>query len=421
MPAVAVFTTKSDAPRVLVVDDDPAVIYAARALLARRGCQVEAAFKGLDAVARARAGLLDAVLLDLEMPEVNGLSVLSELRALKPPPAVVLMADAPTDAAREAVARGEALAVLRKPVDFAHAHTLITGRIPEAPISIRLDPTRAAFPTARDALEGKPLNLVHEAPLPPGTPVNVLIPSGRRHITLTGTAQLPRGAKHLQVKLLPLTPTGRGELTDLVRRGAVAGHARPPSRRNHTARVSDGRAAELYHRGMRRLEQGKYAQAVQDLAGASDLSTKVEYAAAAKRAQQLAAAHKAQSLIRRARTLAGSEPREALSLLEEAARLDPGRATTHLEAAHLWLQLGGELERAEEHLGAAIHLAPSDPVPRLELARVLERAGRAQEALWACDVALALFPGDAELQAIAARLRRKAALAPAVARRRASG
>lgn len=404
-----------ESPHVLVVDDDPAVIYAARALLARRGCHVEAAFKGLDAVARARAGGLDAVLLDLEMPEVNGLSVLAELCALKPAPAVVLIADAPTDAAREAVARGEALAVLRKPVDFLHAHTLITRQVPEQPITLRLDPTRAAYPTARDALEGKPLNLVQESALPTGTPVNVLVPQGRRHITLTGTAQAARSGKHLQVKLLPLTPALRGELTDLVRRGAGS---RPPSRKQPPARAApDGRAAELYQRGLRRMEQGKYAQALQDLAGARELSSKVEYAAAAKHAQQLAAPNKAANLIRKAR--ATGEPKEALSLLEEALRLEPGRASTHLEAAHLWLQLGGELERAEERLGAAIHLAPSDPVPRVLLARVLERAGRVQEALWACDVALALFPGDAELKAIAARLRRKVALPVPV--RRASG
>jgi hypothetical protein len=50
---------------------------------------------------------------------------------------------------------------------------------------------------------------------------------------------------------------------------------------------------------------------------------------------------------------------------------------------------------------------------------VLERAGRMQEALWACDAALALFPGDAELQQTAGRLRKKAAATAAVRSRRA--
>ena len=404
----------------LVVDDDPAVIYAARALLARRGCRVEAAFKGLDAVARARAGGVEAVLLDVEMPEVNGLSVLAELRTLDRTPRVVLMTDGPSQAAREAVERGEAVALLRKPVDFAHAHALITGRVPEQPIEIKLDPTRAAYPTVRDALEGRALQLAQEAPLPPGTPVTVRVPHGsRRTIPITGTATTARGVKHLVVKLAPLTPAVRGELGELLRRGAGAASARPPSRKQPMVRtVREGRAQELYQRGMRRLEQGRYAQAQQDLAGARELAQKPEYAAAEKRAQQLVGATRARALIRKARTLALAEPREALAQLEEAIRLEPARASTHLEAAQLLLQLGEDLPRAEERLGAAIHLAPSDTVPRLHLARLLERTGQMQEALWACDAALSLFPGDAELRQTSERLRRKVtALAAARGRR----
>ena len=382
---------------------------------------MEAAFKGLDAVARARAGGVEAVLLDVEMPEVNGLSVLAELRALDRTPRVVLMTDGPSQAAREAVERGEAVALLRKPVDFTHAHALITGRVPEQPIEIRLDPNRAAYPTARDALEGRPLQLVHEAPLPPGTPVTVRVPQGsRRSIAITGTATTSRGVKHLVVKLAPLTPAVRGELGDLLRRGAgPTVSARPPSRKQAAVRTArEGRASELYQRGMRRLEQGHYAQAQQDLAGAAELSQKLEYAAAEKRAQQLVDATRARSLIRKARTLAISEPHEALANLEEAIRLEPSRASTHLDAAVLLLQLGEDLSRAEERLGAAIHLAPSDTVPRLHLARLLERTGRMQEALWACDAALSLFPGDAELQGTSARLRRKVATASVGARGR---
>jgi len=409
---------RSEMPRILVVDDDPAVIYAARALLARRGCRVEAAFKGLDAVARARAGGVDAVLLDLEMPEIDGLSVLAELGALKPRPLVVLMADSPTAAARDAVARGQALAVLRKPVEFDHAHVLITGKVPEQPIAIRLDPARSPFLVARDALEGKALVLEEHAVLPAGTPVNVLVPQGhRKPILLTGVARASRGGTKLRIELLPLTPTATTELTDLLRRGA--GNARPISKKQLAVRPNrDGRGSELYQRGMRRLEQGKYAQALQDLAGARELTGKPEYAAAEKRAQQLAGADRARTLIRRARTRTVSEPREALGDLEEAIRLEPDRASTHLEAAQLLLQLGEDLERAEERLGAAVHLAPSDPVPRLHLAGLLERTGRTQEALWAADAALALFPSDAELVQLAARLQRKLAGVPATVRGR---
>ena len=396
----------------LVVDDDPAVIYAARALLSHHGCRVEAAFKGLDAVARARAGGLDAVLLDLEMPEVDGLSVLAELRRVTPALKVVLISDAPSAGAREAVARGEALAVLRKPVEFLHALTLISGKVPSAPIPIRLDPTRAAYPTARDALLGKALTLSGEVPLPPGTPVNVLVPHGRQAIVLTGTAA--RHARHLVVKLLPLTPPARDALTELLQHGAgPRGAARPISRKHAVLRPVPGdRAAQLYARGMLRLEQGKYALALQDLTGARDMGDRPAYAAAVTRAQQLAASDKAQTLVREARAIAGSDPHKALAQLEEAIRLEPARAAAHFEAAHLMLQLDADLERVEERLGAAVHLAPSDPAPRVQFAQLLERAGRVLEAHWAATAALALFPGDADVKQLAARLERKLSAVP---------
>ena len=71
---------------ILIVDDDPALVSAARALLARRGCLLDAVFSGLDAVARVRAGGIDAVLMDVWMPEVNGLSALEEISRLPSPP-----------------------------------------------------------------------------------------------------------------------------------------------------------------------------------------------------------------------------------------------------------------------------------------------------------------------------------------------
>ncbi|HCF58425.1 MAG TPA: hypothetical protein DFS52_10580, partial [Myxococcales bacterium] len=94
---------------ILIVDDDPALVRAARGLLARRDCHVEAVFSGLDAVARVRAGGIDAVLLDVWMPEVDGLSVLDELSRLPNPPRTVLMSGNVDDRVEAAVAAGRAL------------------------------------------------------------------------------------------------------------------------------------------------------------------------------------------------------------------------------------------------------------------------------------------------------------------------
>ncbi len=67
--------------RVLVVDDDPAVRTAIERALRRDGYEVELAEDGVEALAKLAAVPHDAVLLDLLMPEVDGLEVCRRLRA----------------------------------------------------------------------------------------------------------------------------------------------------------------------------------------------------------------------------------------------------------------------------------------------------------------------------------------------------
>jgi len=79
---------ENEAPaiRVLAVDDDPMFgKFAAKAAeLAMRGkrVQIQVAKSGMDALARARVEPPDLVLLDLDMPGLDGIETLSYLRAL---------------------------------------------------------------------------------------------------------------------------------------------------------------------------------------------------------------------------------------------------------------------------------------------------------------------------------------------------
>ena len=70
-----------DALRILVVDDDPAMVGAITALVGTEGHQVVTAYDGLTAVRRWREELPDLVLLDLAMPGPDGFSVAQQLRA----------------------------------------------------------------------------------------------------------------------------------------------------------------------------------------------------------------------------------------------------------------------------------------------------------------------------------------------------
>ena len=76
--------------RILVVDDDPAMVGAITALVGTEGHQVITAYDGLTAVKRFREEAPDIVLLDLAMPGPDGFTVAGQIRAQGDAPIVVV-------------------------------------------------------------------------------------------------------------------------------------------------------------------------------------------------------------------------------------------------------------------------------------------------------------------------------------------
>jgi len=104
------------AAHVLVVDDEPAARRSlARALMAR-GLVVDTAESGAAALDLVRTRPIDAVLLDREMPDLDGLAVLAQLRRHHPEIEVVLMVALGDQEAATAAIRGGAYSVLARPL-----------------------------------------------------------------------------------------------------------------------------------------------------------------------------------------------------------------------------------------------------------------------------------------------------------------
>jgi two-component system, OmpR family, KDP operon response regulator KdpE len=76
--------------RVLVVDDEPAMLRALRINLRVRTYDVTTASAGREALAEARRRPPDAVILDLGLPDVDGIEVIRELRGWSRAPVIVL-------------------------------------------------------------------------------------------------------------------------------------------------------------------------------------------------------------------------------------------------------------------------------------------------------------------------------------------
>ncbi len=77
--------------RALVVDDDAEVRDILRAVLSRAGHEVVDVGDGREAVEQLAAHEFDIVLLDVELPQLNGLEVMAAVKALGQPRPPVLM------------------------------------------------------------------------------------------------------------------------------------------------------------------------------------------------------------------------------------------------------------------------------------------------------------------------------------------
>jgi two-component system, OmpR family, KDP operon response regulator KdpE len=92
--------------RILVVDDDPAMVGAITALVGVEGHQVITAYDGLTAIKRFDEELPDIVLLDLAMPGPDGFSVAGRIRASGSTPILVVSGESGEAAKVRALAVG---------------------------------------------------------------------------------------------------------------------------------------------------------------------------------------------------------------------------------------------------------------------------------------------------------------------------
>jgi DNA-binding NtrC family response regulator len=98
---------KHDPRSILVIDDDPDMRRLLSDLLLRHGYHVLEASNGTDAMFLVESERIDVVILDKEMPGMNGLDVLSLLRQRRPElPTIFVTAFGGQEVAEESRRRG---------------------------------------------------------------------------------------------------------------------------------------------------------------------------------------------------------------------------------------------------------------------------------------------------------------------------
>jgi len=111
--------------RVLIVDDEEEVGEILSLRLKRRGIQPLVATSGALALKTLADSPVDVVLLDVKMPDMDGLTALAKIRAGFPDVAVIMLSGhADMEAATEGLQKG-AFFYLLKPVDIDTLHNKI--------------------------------------------------------------------------------------------------------------------------------------------------------------------------------------------------------------------------------------------------------------------------------------------------------
>jgi len=129
---------QGDSMRVLVVEDHPINQKLVGVLLGRMGCQVAYCENGELAVQKVQQEHFDLILMDVNMPVMDGLAASRSIRALDIPmaqvPIVVLTADVMNEASEQAMAAG-ANAFISKPVKLDQLREVIAGFANGKPLS----------------------------------------------------------------------------------------------------------------------------------------------------------------------------------------------------------------------------------------------------------------------------------------------
>ena len=115
--------------RILVVDDDRTILRLLAAIFKRENYDVDTAIGGKEALSKIALTPYDVIVLDLMMPEVSGLDVLSVLRVRIPNVKCVVILSAASSFELTTSINPNVFAALRKPFDNVELIATVRGCI----------------------------------------------------------------------------------------------------------------------------------------------------------------------------------------------------------------------------------------------------------------------------------------------------
>jgi len=124
-------TLTTPAARILVIDDSQSLVDMVSTFLRGEGYRVLGALSGDEGLKLAILSRPELVLLDIGLPEINGLELLTRIRSMNPSARVIMVTgNTDPDLAREAFRLG-ALAYVDKPFDLGYLKRVVAMALNE--------------------------------------------------------------------------------------------------------------------------------------------------------------------------------------------------------------------------------------------------------------------------------------------------
>ncbi len=214
------------AERIVIAEDDEDLAFVLREALIRNQYEVEVAPTAGALLDRLRAGAYDLVLLDVKLPDMDGLDALPKCRELAPEtPIIVMTAHGTRQIAMEAITRG-AYDFFTKPLKMAEFQVVVARALDRRRLQQQVKVLRAGQPTGFEEIIGQcePLKRVLDmAQRAAPTDLTILIhgESG------TGKEVLARAIHRLSLrKDGPLIPVNAAAIPEGLLESELFGHER---------------------------------------------------------------------------------------------------------------------------------------------------------------------------------------------------
>jgi len=125
-----------DKPTILVVDDNQDLLETFAMILKRRGYRVQTAGNGLSAINKFKEQNFDVTLMDIVMPEMNGVDAYKKIKEIQPEAPIILMTAYSDDELIQNAKNEGARQIIHKPIHIDQLIELINETAGTQPILI---------------------------------------------------------------------------------------------------------------------------------------------------------------------------------------------------------------------------------------------------------------------------------------------